>query len=72
MELRQGNGMVKKGLKKCHSLSEGSRHHIIVNCCVSAAGHVLPPIIIYEKLFPSAPYKARGPLNALYAKSSNG
>ena len=29
-------------------------------------------MIIYKKLFLSAPYKARGPLNALYAKSLNG
>ena len=29
-------------------------------------------MIIYEKSFPSALYKARGPLNALYAKSLNG
>ena len=29
-------------------------------------------MIIYEKLFPSAPYKAWGPLDALYAKSLNG
>ena len=64
-ELRQGNFMVKKGSKNVHSLSKGSCDHITTNCCVSAAGHVLPPIIIYEKLFPSAPYEARGSLNAL-------
>ena len=72
MELRQGKVIVKKGSKNFHSLSKGSRDHITVNCCVSAAGHVLAPMIIYEKSFPSAPYKARGPLNALYAKFLNG
>ena len=64
-ELRQGNVMVKKGSKNVHSLSKGSCDHITINCCVSAAGHVLPPMIIYEKLLPSAPYEARGSLNAL-------
>ena len=72
MELRQGKVIVKKGSKNVHCLSKGSRDHITVNYCVSAAGHVLPPMIIYEKSFPSAPYKARGPLNALYAKFLNG
>ena len=72
MELRQGKVTVKKGSKNVHSLSKGSCDHITVNCCVSATGHVLPPMIIYEKSFPSAPYTAWGPLNALYAKSLNG
>ena len=72
MELRQRKVIVKKGSKNVHSLSKGSRDYITVNCCVSAAGYVLPPMIIYEKSFPSAPYKAWGPLNALYAKSLNG
>ena len=38
MVLRQGKVIVKKGSKNVHSLSKGSRDHITINCCVSAAG----------------------------------
>ena len=72
MDLRKGKVVVSKGAKNAHSISKGSRDHITVNCCVSAAGQVLPPAIIYEKSFPSAPYKKIGPPNSLHMKSPNG
>ena len=72
MECRTGKVVVKSKAKHAHSLSKGSRDHITVNCCVSASGQVLPPMIIFEKCFPSAPYVREGPINAMYCKSPNG
>ena len=72
MECRLGKVIVVKGEKQATSLSKGSRDHITVNCCVSAAGQVVPPMSIYEKCFPSAPYIREGPIGALYGKSPNG
>ena len=71
MDCLLGNVAVTRGAKHTHS-SKGARDHITVNCCVSAAGQVLPPMIIFEKAFPSSPHFREGPTNALYAKSPNG
>lgn len=46
--------------------------HITVNCCICANGDSLPPMIIYEKSFPSGAYVKGGVANILYAKSPNG
>ena len=40
--------------------------------CCSASGLTLPPMIIFEKLWPSDPYSQKGPHGCLYAKSPNG
>ena len=72
MDIRQGKVVISRGSKHAHSQSKGSRDHITVNCCVSANGASLPPMIIFEKAFPSSAYVAEGPINALYAKSPNG
>ena len=72
MDSRQGKVMVFRGSKHAHSQPKGLSDHITVNCAVSAAGAVLPPMIIFEKLFPSTAYVTQGPINTLYAKSPNG
>ena len=72
MGLRQGKVVVSRGSKQAHSQSKGSRDHITVTCAISAAGTALPPMIIFEKSFPSSAYVTQGPINALYAKSPNG
>ena len=72
MELRKGKVVVSKKATNAHSVSKGARDHITVNCCVSASGQVLPPAIIYEKSFPSCPYKQLSPSNTLHMKSPNG
>ena len=64
--------MVSHGYKQAHSQSKGSCDHITVNCAISVAGAALPPMIIFEKSFPSSTYITQGPINALYAKSPNG
>ena len=72
MDLRQGKVMVSRGSKHAHSQPKVSRDHITINCAVSAAEAVLPPMIIFEKSFPSTAYVTQGPINALYVKSPNG
>ena len=56
-----------KGAKNVYSLTMGASDHISLLCCVSAAGHPLPPMIIYSKSFPGGPYRFDG----LYAKSES-
>ena len=72
MESRTGKVVVPKGSKQAYSSSKGPRDHITTHVCVSASGQVLPPMIIFEKNWPSAPYARQGPLNTLYATSLNG
>ena len=72
MDIHQGKVVVSRDSKHAHSQSKGSRDHITVNCCVSAQEASLPPMIIFEKAFPSSAYVAEGPINALYAKLPNG
>lgn len=44
----------------------------MVHCCINTAGEHLPPMIIFEKSFPSGAYTRSGPENVLYGKSPNG
>ena len=64
--------IVPVGTKHVYSQQAGTRDHITVHCCVNAAGEYLPPMIIYEKSYPSGAYTRSGPENALYSKSPNG
>ncbi|XP_072231564.1 uncharacterized protein [Leuresthes tenuis] len=51
----------------------GSRDHISVLACFSAAGEDIPPFIIYSKAYPGGVcYKTQGPPNALYGWSDLG
>lgn len=51
----------------------GSRDHISVLACFSAAGEDVPPFVIYSKAYPSGVcYKSQGPPGALYGWSESG
>ncbi|KAL6098939.1 uncharacterized protein ACO6RY_17964 [Pungitius sinensis] len=53
--------------------TQGSKDHISVLACFSAAGEEIPPFIIYSKAFPGGVcYKTQGPPNALYGWSDLG
>ena len=53
-------------------MPKGARDHITVHCCLNANGECIPPMIIFEKCFPSTAYVKEGIRNTLYAKSTNG
>ena len=72
LELRKGKVVVPRGAKHSYSQAKGGRDHITVQCCISASGQVIPPMLIYEKSFPSGNYVEKGPEGAIYAKSANG
>ncbi|XP_057315530.1 uncharacterized protein LOC130656643 [Hydractinia symbiolongicarpus] len=72
MDARVGKVVVSRSTKHPYSESKGNRDHITAHVAVSAAGVPLPPMIIFEKAFPSGPYARDGPTNALYAHSPNG
>ena len=64
--------IVPVGTKHVYSQQAGTRDHITIHCCINAAGQCLPPMIIFEKGYPSGAYTRGGPPNTLYAKSPNG
>ena len=72
MQLHKGKVVVTKGAKKAYAMEKGSKDHITVNCCINAAGMALPPMIIYNQCFPSAPYLSAGIPGTLYSKSLSG
>lgn len=41
------------GIKHVYSQQSGTRDHVTIHCCVNAAGNSLPPMIIFDKGFPS-------------------
>ena len=61
-----------KGSKSVYSQATGTREHITLLCCASAAGLPHPPMIIYANSFPGGQYRFQGPDDALYAKSDSG
>lgn len=64
--------LAPSGSKHVYSQQNGNRDHITVHCCINAEGEYIPPMIIFEKCFPSSAYTRGGPPNTLYAKSPNG
>lgn len=74
MEMDKSNRriVVDRNSKHAYQESVGDREHITVNVCCSASGLILPPMIIFEKCFPSGNYSECGPDDCLYAKSPNG
>ncbi|XP_029924453.1 tigger transposable element-derived protein 1-like [Myripristis murdjan] len=51
----------------------GTRDHISVLACFSAAGDDIPPFLIYSKAYPGGVcYKTQGPPDALYGWSDSG
>ena len=72
MDIQQGKVVVTMGSNQAHSMSQGARDHITVNCCINANGECIPPMIIFEKCFPSTAYVKEGITDTLYTKSTNG
>ncbi|KAI8487400.1 hypothetical protein Bbelb_348690 [Branchiostoma belcheri] len=64
--------IVPRGSKRSPSRRAGSRDHVSVLMCVSAAGQTVPPMVIYNKSFPGGSYTEGGPANAIYAFSESG
>ncbi|XP_060560017.1 jerky protein homolog-like [Ruditapes philippinarum] len=63
--------LVPTRTKHTHSLSVATNEHISVHCCVNAAGHAIPPMIIFSKSLPGGAYHSNGPINASYACSDS-
>ena len=59
MDIQQGKVVVTMGPNQAHSMSQEARDHITVNCCINANGECIPPMIIFEKCFPSTAYVKR-------------
>lgn len=72
MNKQSGKVVVNRCTKKHHQESVGDREHITANVCCSATGQVLPPMLIFQKCFPSSNYSSTGPDKCLYAKSDSG
>jgi hypothetical protein len=72
MNKRTGKVVVDRCTKKHHQETVGDREHITANVCCSSTGHVLPPMLIFQKCFPSTNYSSSGPDGCLYAKSESG
>ncbi|XP_071510366.1 uncharacterized protein [Diadema antillarum] len=58
--------------RHAHAATVADSQHISLLCCVSAAGAVMPPNLIFKKGMPGGNYSVGGPDNALYSKSSSG
>lgn len=70
--IHSGKVVVSRNTKHAYSEAKGSKSHVTAHICCSAAGLMLPPMLIFEKSYPSGDYATRGPLGCLYAKSPNG
>ena len=60
--------VIPKWMKLSHSRQVASSEHISILCCVNAAGHSIPPFIIYKNALPGGHYVNGGPDGALYGK----
>ena len=72
MNRQTGKVVVDRFIKKHHQESVGEREHITANVCCSATGYALPPMLIFQRCFPSTDYSSSGPDGCLYAKSESG
>lgn len=64
--------VVPKRMRHAHSREVASSEHISIHCCVSAAGHAMPPFIIFKQSFPGGNYSRDGPDGCLYGKQDSG
>ena len=71
LDSQAGKVVVCRNTKQAYSEAKGSSTHITAHICCSASGVMLPPMLIFEKSFPSGDYSTRGPVDALYAKAPN-
>ena len=72
MDSVTGKVVVNRNSKHTYQETSGEREHITVNVCASADGHFLPPMIIFERCFPSGHYSLNGPPDTTYAWSESG
>ena len=64
--------VVPRRNRAAHSRVVASSEHISIHCCINAAGHSMPPMIIFSKSFPGGNYAAAGPDSTLYVKQESG
>ena len=65
------NVIACKNSKHVYAQSCGTTDHITLLCCASAAGILLPPMIVYSRNFRRCNYRFNGPNDALHAKSES-
>ena len=63
--------VVTRRMKKAHSRQVASSEHVTIHCCVYAAGHSIPPFLIYKSAFPGGMYTRGGPEGALYGRQDS-
>ena len=56
MDRRTRNVVISRNTKQAYCETKGTRDRITVNAWASASGLILPPHIIFQQFFPSAPY----------------
>ena len=65
--------LVPRNSKHCHTIATASSQHMSILCCASAAGQVIPPLIVFSKGMPSGrSFQNEGPVNASYSHSDSG
>ena len=64
--------IVPARMRHSHSVSIATNEHVSVHCCVNAAGHAIPPMLIFSKNLPGGAYHRNGPINASYGSSESG
>ncbi|CAH1276962.1 JRKL [Branchiostoma lanceolatum] len=72
LDAKKSRVIVPTSSKRAPSVSSGGRDHITVMACVSAAGTVIPPMIIFSKSRPSGNFSEGGPPGAVYTYSESG
>ncbi|KAI8509490.1 hypothetical protein Bbelb_133380 [Branchiostoma belcheri] len=72
MDARKSRVVVPTASKRAPSIRSGGRDHITAMSCVSAAGAVVPPMIVFNRAMPSGKFSEGGPPGALYAWSESG
>ncbi|KAI8513919.1 hypothetical protein Bbelb_082430 [Branchiostoma belcheri] len=72
MDARKSRVVVPTTSKRAPSIRSGGRDHITVMSCVSAAGAVVPLMIIFNRAMPSGKFSEGGPPGAMYAWSESG
>lgn len=64
--------IIPRRLRSAHTRDVASSEHISINCCVSASGNAIPPMLIFKQSFPGGNYTRGGPDGTLYAKQQSG
>ena len=65
--------LVPRNSKHCHTIATASSQHVSILCCASAAGQIIPPLIVFSKGMPSGrSFQNEGPVKASYSHSDSG